>query len=186
MPNAEDYAWFKSHGICPACQKYPLAKNKSTCVQCSGVKLEIAVNRYLNLQEAEKQAELQRCREYSKRRREMRKQLGICTMCGKHEARQGRTLCTLCADKQKRRQLQYRRKKAENKGAEFIPRNMRTNLGLCYICGKPVSSDNRNFCTECLKVQRRKAEHMRTFVDYENHPFRSWQDAFWREKKGGA
>lgn len=184
MPNAEDYAWFKSHGICPTCQKYPLAKHKSTCIQCSGVKLEAAVNKYLSLQGAEKQAEMQRRREYSKRSRELLKQQGICTMCGKHEAKQGRTLCAACNQKQKQRTLRCRMKKAESQGAEFVPRNMRTVLGLCYICGKPVSAESRNFCAECLEVQRRKASHMRVHITPESREYaKKWIDAFWREKK---
>lgn len=186
MPNAEDYAWFKSHGICPTCQKYPLIKGKSVCVQCSGAKLEHSVNRWLNLPADQKQADNERRREYQKRRRQKLKESGICTMCGKSPAKQGRTLCALCASKHNRHVAAYTRKKRESQGKDGTPRAMRTSLGLCYICGNPVSSENRNFCAECLKVQRQKAQHMRQFVDYENHPFRELNDAFWNEKKGGA
>lgn len=182
MPDKADYAWYKAHHICTQCQKQTARKGKVTCLQCSGAAIETSLTYWHDMPDEKKQAKLERRRQYNKRRRDSLKQAGICTMCGKKPAKQGRTLCQTCANKNKMRVAACTRKKLESQGKDSTPRAMRTSLGKCYICGEPVSDESRNFCAGCLEVQRRKAAHMRAFIDHENHPFRALNDAFWREK----
>lgn len=183
MPNKEDYAWYKSHGICPTCGKQKSIKGKVNCLECSGRNLEWSVAYFQNLSEQCREARKKRVSEYNKRIRKERKQKGLCTACGKKQARENKTLCNICANKQKRNNEKYMRKKAESQGKDMIQRQFRTSLGMCYICGKAVSPENRNFCHECLERQRSKAEHMRKFIDYETNPwcvsFREMQKLSW-------
>lgn len=157
MPDAETYAWYKAHGICPQCQRENAYGGKVLCLYCQGKQTESAVKYYQNLPEHKLKAKKQRESEYHKRIREERKAKGICVVCGKYPARQNITLCKICADKQNRYQARYRMKKAEQQGKDTTPRFMRTALGKCYICGEPVSDENKNFCPEHLEMQRKKA-----------------------------
>lgn len=53
--------------------------------------------------------------EYYRTVRNMRKKCGICTICGKTEAREGKRTCQPCAEKNSQKALAYYyRKKAEN------------------------------------------------------------------------
>ena len=178
MPDAETYAWYKSHGICPNCQREDAYGGKVLCLECQGKMTESAVKYYQNLPEPKLKAKKQRESDYHKRTREARKAQGICVACGKYPARQNRTLCKMCAHKQNLYQAEYRMKKAGQQSKDITPRFMRTALGKCYICGEPVSDENKNFCPKCLAIQRKKAEYMRSHIDYENHPHKKWHIAF--------
>ena len=114
MPNKEDYAWYKSHGICASCGKAKARKGKTTCLECSGRNLELAVIRYQNLSDYQLETKKKRDKECNRRIREERKSKGLCTACAKKPARENKTLCQICANKQKRCNEKYKRKKAES------------------------------------------------------------------------
>ena len=178
MPDAKTYAWYKAHGICTQCQREKAYGGKVTCLYCQGKQIESAVKYYQNLPESKLKAKKQRESDYHKRIREERKEKGVCVACGKYPARQNRTLCKICTDKQNRYQAGYRMKKAEQQGKDITPRFKRTALGKCYICGETVSDENKNFCPKHLEIQRKKAEYMRSHIDYKNHPHIKWHIAF--------
>ena len=183
MPDAETYAFYKSRGICVRCMQADAYGGKTLCLTCQGKSLEESV-RYCQTMTPEKRAAKNRRQaDYSKRLRLERKALGICTACGKHPAKPQRTLCPICADKQNRRQEERRMRSAEQQGKDPTPRFKRTALGKCYICGEPVSPENKNVCPLHLEAQRKKAAHMRSRIDYQNHPFRQWAAAFYAERR---
>ena len=183
MPDAETYAWYKAHGICTQCNHEKAYGGKVTCLYCQGKQIESAVKYYQNLPESNRKAKKKRESDYHKRTRQERKAQGICVACGKYPARKNRTLCKICTGKQNRYQAGYRMKKAEQQGKDITPRFKRTSLGKCYICGEPVSDENKNFCPDCLEDQRKKAEHMRKFIDYENHPCKKWIHMYYEERR---
>lgn len=187
MPNAEEYAWYKSHGICPKCQKRKAANGKTKCLQCQGEHIEWYVNWYQNLPPEKLKAKKARESAYHKQQRDERKAKGLCVDCGKYPAIQNRTRCRLCSAKQNAYQAEYRMKKAIQQGKDCTPRFKRTQLGKCYICGEPLSPESKTFCPKCLEIQRKKAAHMRTFIKPENRHFpesyQKWAAAFWAKKK---
>lgn len=178
MPDAETYAWYKAHGICTQCHHEKAYGGKVTCLYCQGKQIESAVKYYQNLPESKLKAKKQRESDWHKRIREERKAQGICAACGKYPARQNRTLCRACTDKQNRYAAEYRMNKAEQQGKNITPRFKRTALGKCYICGEPVSDENKNFCPKHLEAQRKKAAYMRNLIDYNNHPHVRWHTSF--------
>lgn len=70
------------------------------------------------------EASKQRQKEYMKKRRQMLKEKGLCTYCGKKKASQG-VFCYECWLKQKK----YSRRKTGE-------RQYRKESGLCFWCGK--------------------------------------------------
>ena len=71
-----------------------------------------------------------------------RKELGICTRCGKENAVTGKINCIACAEK-----ISISRK--ENR-EYFLKR------GLCTICGKREAEPNKKICYECLGQEQDK------------------------------
>lgn len=91
-------------------------------------------------------------------------------------------LCAECKRRNEAARERYLRRKAEQAGTDYIPRPMRDQLGLCYICGD-TRTDGTIFCADCLERQRQKAAYMRTHIDYKKHPFRAMNDEIFRPKK---
>lgn len=72
----------------------------------------------------------------------MRKNAGMCVVCGKKQSEYG-LKCGRCYAK-------IRARSAKRKSD--IQRSERPAYGLCYICGKPKMSD-KNVCEKCYKTR---------------------------------
>lgn len=102
------------------------------------------------------------CREKNKQRKEMRKQSGICTLCGKEDAYTmiGRSLCAECAERNNGLHKQRR-----NEGAEWVEKEQsqkrerystRKHNHLCVMCGKPLPEKYTYFrCEHCRWYMRK-------------------------------
>lgn len=74
----------------------------------------------------------------SKNTYQNRKEKGLCVICGKVPAREGRVACKQCAKKQE----DYQRK----------TREFRRNLGFCSRCGKNKLFGKEKECPECVAM----------------------------------
>lgn len=100
---------------------------------------------------------------YSKEVYHWRKEHGICTRCGKHEATYG-TRCVVCASEQAEKKRQEYKSMTEEEKRKFLDkrnerrkklRQKRKGNGLCRMCGKPVYK-NYTACYEHYLYMKRK------------------------------
>jgi len=154
MTDSEWYQELKARGICIECVKADAVRGKVRCVNC------LDENNYSSLtyiermksNDPERYAELIVTK--TDRRREMRKQRehqGLCTLCGKREAKSGRKSCETCLYKAKvRRRANY----IKNGRDYTIPRHERPAYGQCYICGEHVKQ-GKSVCEMCHERMKR-------------------------------
>lgn len=114
-----------------------------TCFECAERKYKKAKEYY----EKNKEKILEQTRQRSKMIYVDRKQKGICVKCGKRQSIKEKTLCLDCYSKKK--------KKKDPRWNNEFPRSMRPELGLCYVCSKPLNK-HKSFCDECLEMGREK------------------------------
>jgi len=82
-----------------------------------------------------------------KKRNEQLKGKGICITCLTNKAREGKTQCKLCAEKN-REIAKIRMKKRREDLLE---------KGICISCGSEKSIEGKNFCEKCLLKRRERA-----------------------------
>lgn len=77
---------------------------------------------------------------YEKKRRSIRKAMGLCTECSHRHVR-GKSLCKRCAERYRIKQREEEAWKKENK--------------ICLRCGKPVEEERRErrHCISCAKIR---------------------------------
>ena len=138
--NRETRAFYIKMGVCPVCKKNDLIGTEKLCKECAAKKAEIAAKyRDKNREKCNKKH-----KEYIKAVYYKRKEAGICTRCGKRKAREGKTTCPICAEKD----AEYHRiRYASAEHNVDIPRSERPDHGLCYICGTPIESGT--ICETC-------------------------------------
>lgn len=103
-------------------------------------------------------------REFEKRRRKVRRESGLCTICGREDAytMAGRALCAICAQKanewKKNRKKRPECREAERKaGKERYAKMIAENI--CPKCGKKKPGDGYSLCELCrIKQRNRKKE----------------------------
>lgn len=84
----ESAAWYREHGFCPRCQAI-VTDGRVYCPAC--------LKKYRDERNARYTPEQQR--EYSKARRAKLKAQGMCVVCGRNKAREGKTYCAKCTQK---------------------------------------------------------------------------------------
>ena len=103
-------------------------------------------------------------REFERRRRKVRRESGLCTVCGREDAytMAGRAMCAICAQKSnewtknKKKRPKYReaaRKASKERYAKMIAEN------ICPTCYKKKPDDGYSLCEFCrVKHRNRKKE----------------------------
>ena len=97
------YDYYKAHNVCPGCGRETPIKGKVYCINCAEAQAVCNMLRRARMTDEEK------AEEYRKRipKKRMlyygRKEAGLCVTCGK-PARQGKTRCKICAEKNNRKQ----------------------------------------------------------------------------------
>lgn len=125
------YGYYISIGICPRCHKEKLYGDERACLMCSAERYGRQLNR-------------DRDRANEIHRKSARKiyaessAKGICTRCNKRKAVEGQKRCKMCIE----RVNEYRRAK------RGIPRRMRPDFGLCYLCGD-TAKEGQKVCARC-------------------------------------
>lgn len=69
---------------------------------------------------------------------------GLCTYCGKREPQNGRRVCAICVNRQKKRNLERDIAKGMN-----WPRG---ENGYCWTCNKRKAIDGKRLCQECYDI----------------------------------
>lgn len=122
------------------CRMEVAEPGKALCIECAE-KQRIRDRKRSETISDEKRKELyRRNSERGRKRYAERKTAGICVDCGKHKAVHGKVRCYDC--------LANGRRRSRKRRGNDIPRNERTEYGLCYICGKPVCEESGNLCKE--------------------------------------
>lgn len=134
-----DRNFYLSNGICPYCRKEKIFKDEHACPECRAKRANIA-SKGREKHRIEYNANMRMSRSIQ---RKERKELQICTRCGKRKASINHSYCEQCLAKKR----EYDRKKREMKGI-IVPRNERVANGLCYFCGNQIDTNGRT-CKAC-------------------------------------
>ena len=137
----ETYVFYREHGICARCRKEKAMIGRVYCQKCAEEGADRKAERYAAMKENEKAEYTARNVLSFRKRRQARREAGICLDCGKRRVREGCVRCTEC--------LIARRRKNRKSG---IPRSARPEYGMCYICGEPVKTG--------FKVCQKHYDHM--------------------------
>ena len=124
--------FFRRHNLCTICGKVAVFGNERTCPECRAKRREI-VSRWITPEKSREYLDENKNR--AKKIYYERKAKGICTRCGKRKAERDKTRCGICLEKDA---------KAHRKA---YSKNAWKEMGLCYLCGKPVMS-GRALCEE--------------------------------------
>ena len=149
-----DYEWYKSLGLCVTCHKQKAESGHTQCLICM---MDRRANPLHHSSEV-----LAKHKQYLKDLRERNRENGVCIVCGKRSAMQGKTYCDQCREKSKRCAEKKRRK------IGILPRFMMGNGKLCYICGDPTINESK-LCAQCLERCREQMLYARQFRHAENY-----------------
>lgn len=128
------YHYLKDNGLCVICGSTPAEKGKVMCMAC-----RLGHNDYQR-STGTSEAEKANHREYQKRKYIEYKEMGICVICHKNKAVEGKTRCRLCQEKEiSRRKLKYKPK--------YKPE------GICYYCSEPVAHGYK-ICQKHLELAK--------------------------------
>lgn len=122
----------KANNLCPKCGN-PNADSRRMC--------------FKHLRQ-----ESDRSNRNQKKRRKVRKSIGICTVCGQYDAIQGKVLCAKCLDN------------VNERSAELTFRRAQKNI--CIDCGKNPSRDGLTTCIDCRdSATQRQRDRRKKFKD---------------------
>jgi hypothetical protein len=82
----------------------------------------------------------------NRKRNKRLKEQGLCVICGKRPAVEGKCRCKMCLEK---------KRKAYYLQSDLIPRCERVANGLCYTCGEPVEEYGKKLCEKCSEIMTR-------------------------------
>lgn len=134
--------WLIEHGICANCGQQDAEPHKRLCFECAEKNRKRAEKYRANLSSERKEEIKEQKKIHQKQRRERLKEQGICACCGHRKAMPNKTMCVECAIKDRRAGAKWRNTE--------IPRDLRKELGYCYLCGKPLNK-HHHFCDDCYE-----------------------------------
>lgn len=126
MYDRELYKHYKEHGICVSCGQEKAEPNRVRCFEC----LEKNAKRHKQNKSSSK--------DRSKALRQKRKAQGLCVWCGKPQCSNSTAFCIDCKIKNQRNNESRK---------QGIARSERASYGLCYRCGKDITSGK--LCDSC-------------------------------------
>lgn len=127
-----NYSFYISIGICPRCHKEKLYGEERACLLCNAERYGRQLNR-------DKEHTNEIHRKSSRKIYAESSANGVCTRCNKRKAEEGKKCCKMCNEKRNA----YRRVKRGG-----IPRGMRPDYGLCYLCGD-TAKEGQKVCAKC-------------------------------------
>lgn len=135
--------FYSSLGLCSVCGRNRVFGNKKMCPECRAFRAES----YRHISEKKKADQAKKKSEYNRKRYQEHVKQGVCTICCRRKAEEGKTRCNICAYKDLvRHQRAYREKHLKD-----IPRGYRIQNGLCYKCGRSLDMDGKKVCSICYK-----------------------------------
>jgi len=140
----ERYDYLKKIHICVNCGNMETEPNSIYCFECR----EKIYNRNSRYYEQNKEKLKRQRKDYFKNLYYQRKELGICTKCGKRNVcSKSSTLCIDCYVKKKRQK--------DKRWNNEIPRDERKYYNLCYVCGK-AEIYKSNLCIKHYELVRNR------------------------------
>lgn len=155
----ETQDWYFSKGICCICKENEIYKDTRKCLVCLMDEREKAVELRKNMKTEIKYKQAQ----HRKRKLDLCIAFGICRSCQKRDILKGHTMCEICLAKKRNKYIS----EIENKG--IIPRYMRVEMGLCYVCGKNPIVKNKKVFADCLKSKQEAIRICQLKTDNSNH-----------------
>lgn len=131
-------------GICPVCNKNTLYGEEKACLECRARDAEYHARRYEN--PGRRKQMIQINTESKKKRKQYRREQGLCIECGKRKPKEGIATCSIC------RAHINQRKRMKYQGATL--RKQWVADGKCFFCGGE--------CETGYKVCR---EHHQMYID---------------------
>jgi hypothetical protein len=134
----KNYEWYKEHHICTQCLKETAMPGRTLCYECA----EKSIERGLAYRTKNRESIRAKSRaDYIKR-----KEKGLCR-CGR-PAREGKSLCAICAAKDNKRHIERR-----HSAGKTMPLGLRKELHICLRCEK-TAVEGYCYCAEHLQKQR--------------------------------
>lgn len=130
-------------GICKKCHTNETYKNTTLCLVCLIDQREKQKKYRKNRTQEQKE----KANKNSKRRVDLCIAFGVCRNCQKRDVQKPHTYCSICLAKRRNR----RKSKLENQG--ILSRELRTELGLCSVCGKNLAMKDKKVCSECYPAK---------------------------------
>lgn len=152
--NAERAAFLKDLGLCAWCGKEKALENRRLCYQCMMKSSENHSKYWHGLSDEQKKKAYDRRNETNRKRRQKRKENGLCTRCG-HKAIPGRSMCPSCTLKNRQQA------EAHSQKIGRISFDERGNGTYCFRCCKPVARLGKKLCNGCYEEMVQQAAHMR-------------------------
>lgn len=160
MTPKERYYWYKSHGICTSCGANDAWKGHVLCLECRMKAISRREDKPQKLSTEQKYNHEQ----HQKRRREILIAFGVCKVCGKRNAREGRVTCEICSAKYNNK----RREKLHQTGVT-TPREVLSDGSRCAICGADELKKGYKVCEKCYPALRDNMLHARSCKKGENY-----------------
>lgn len=139
-----DREFYIALGICPVCNKNTLYGGEKACLECRARDAEYHAKRYED--PAQKKQMIQKSTESKKKRKQYRREQGLCIECGRRKPREGIATCSIC------RERINRKKREQYWGATL--RKQWVAAGKCYLCGD-----------ECEKGYKVCKKHHQMYID---------------------
>lgn len=127
-----------AYNLCTMCNSEQRWGDYKYCYDCL-----LRVRDY-NKAQRSKEGRKAKINAHVKRYRESLKADGLCVLCAKRKAIDGKTRCQVCNAKERRRSEERRREQG------ILPTNEYNEYGLCCICHKPLDRDGKA-CKECAE-----------------------------------
>jgi hypothetical protein len=154
--------WAKEKGLCVNCLKEKALKGRTMCAECLDKHKE-------RCEKTRSEKSKEQRRKYIKRKRDLCIAFGICRECLKREAKIGNK-CLECHVKEIKRNRNRTIQKT-------VPRSLRVEVGLCYICGQKVL-EGKKLCEKHYKIACKNIEKGRNSVNLQEHYWRKLDSAY--------
>lgn len=136
---AETRRWWREHHCCSGCGKqdaYTIA-GRGYCFECNQKRKNTLSRELRDKRNAA-----------ARNKRADRKVAGLCTVCGSNLPT-GYYQFVTCPSCRRKAQIRSEKKRREQ---GIVPRNMYKSLGICYLCGNPVSNQTTAYGGNPLRL----------------------------------
>lgn len=131
-------------GICPVCNKNALYGEEKRCPECRAKDAEYHEKKYRDPEQRQKIIQINA--ESRKKRKQYRREHGVCIECGKRKPKEGIATCSVCRER-------INKKKRERYQNATLRKEWIAN-GKCFLCG-----------AECETGYKVCSKHHQMYID---------------------
>lgn len=152
--NRESRELYLSLGICPVCCKNSLFGTERACAECRAREAGYKAKAYQKPDARQKMIETAVASK--KKRKQQRREQGVCIECGKRKPRQGIATCSICREKaNKQKRIRYEGRQTRK---QWIAE------GKCFLCGDECEAGYK----VCAKHHQMSIENAQSIASVEN------------------